>query len=346
MHKILFLPFDTLPFYTITFYFKNFGALFFSTKDFDQKMSFMYPPQYDFTNYTVDPAPSPAQPPPYNFYFEPKNVIFQPFYFAKRMARLDYDYLGHINVAKISEMGDIQSVMQLVMPIAFANLTQVEAQKRFGCPGAVHAFLILQMAVEYCLHSMANLKWESYLLQGQTQKKDKIPTDFDQRVRANYESQIQQLKSDIENRDLIIDNLTEKYSNVRRERDSLKAQLEGLKKRTTLRKLQPKEFEEEEEEGELHFSLNTNSMPQFNSSSPQVPMPPPKQQMHIDLSPKIYSKSPSSKSNPKTISSKSKPKTNPKHSSKPNSKSNSKNSKKTDSNPKPLKYLKLSSFQV
>ena len=93
----------------------------------------------------------------------------------------------------------------------------------------------------------------------------------------------------------------------------------------------------------MHFSLNTNSMPQFNSSSPQVPIPPPKQQMHIDLSPKIYSKSSSSKSNPKTISSKSKPKTNPKHSSKPNSKSNSKDSQKTDSNPKPLKYLKLSS---
>lgn len=280
-------------------------------------------PQYPYMPNSLNPDVFSSQSPPYNFYFNPVNVIYEPFLFSKRISRLDFEYMGKINVNEISSRGDIQSIMQLLHSIVFANITQVEANQ-FGSKGALHSFMILQMAVEYYLNVVGKLSWEIHNLQKERKPKNKMP-DFDQRMRANYESQIQILKNDIEKRNDIINNLSEKYQAVRRERDSLKSQLLSLKKRITLKQLRPNDFEEEEEkkdfsEGEVDFNPKFNS--KLKSSSTLLENPEKSQ-----------------------TNQKSKPQKNQK--SKPNvknRKSQTKPAKKQDTSSKqPEKYLKLSS---
>lgn len=255
-------------------------------------MSF-YTPQYPFSPNSMNPDVFSSQSTPYNFYFNPVNVVYEPFLFSKRIARLDFDFMGKINVNEISSRGDVQSIMQLLYSIVFANITQVEAQQ-FGSKGALHSFMILQMAVEYYLNVVGKLSWEIHNLRKSMKNRNKTPPDFDQRIKNNYESQIQILKNDVEKRDLIIDNLSEKYQNVRRERDSLKCQLENLKKRATLRELRPQELKEEEKD---------------DLSDSQLDFDP-----KIELNTPFISKEPKHKKinrNPRSVNSR------PKHSSKP-----------------------------
>lgn len=214
-------------------------------------MSYYGQPRNDFSQNPAFFDAFSQQSSPYNFYFNPPNIEYKPFIFAKRISRLDYEMMGNIDVVKISQTGDIQFIMSILYPIVFSNITQVEAQQ-FGSRGALHSFMILQMAVEYYLYAVGQLTWEVHQLKKGQKNQNKIPDESDQRTKAMYESQIQILKSDIKERDMIIENLSEKYSNLLRDRDSLKCQLNSLKKRNYLHKIHPKELEpEDSSEGEI-----------------------------------------------------------------------------------------------
>ena len=64
---------------------------------------------------------------------------------------LNWSLIDDVNVDQIARDMDVSSLEYLVQHIAFANLTDADAQ-RFGSRGAVKAFKLLQLGVEYLTH--------------------------------------------------------------------------------------------------------------------------------------------------------------------------------------------------
>ncbi|OHT00688.1 hypothetical protein TRFO_32549 [Tritrichomonas foetus] len=200
--------------------------------------SFFSPPrpQYYFAPDPVsaDPNVYSQQPPQY----APTNFV-QPFLFSQRVARLNFESLENVDVTQIAKTGDILSIQQLLYPIAFANITQEDATE-FGSRGALHAFLILQMAVEYFIGVVNSLMTQIQSQQHSNQQKMATTSPSpDTTLIHNYEAQIALLKKDIQSRDLIIENLSDKLSDCEIERNSLKARLQNANQRERARKLRP-----------------------------------------------------------------------------------------------------------
>ena len=214
-------------------------------------------PQYYFSPnaVTAEAGIYTTQPPS----FAPLNLI-QPFHFSKRIAKLDFQSIGNVDVTKIAKTGDILSVQQLLYPIAFANITQEDAPK-FGTRGALHSFLILQMAVEYLIGVVNSLL--SKTPPQNVKPKDPCSQPNDPLKTMNYEAQIQMLKKDIQSRDLIIENISDKLSDCQAERDALREKLNVMKERKKQERLNPI-IENEPSEGEYRFNYNPR-----HSSTPQ-----------------------------------------------------------------------------
>lgn len=64
---------------------------------------------------------------------------------------LNWNLIDDVNVDQIARDMDVNSLEYLVQHIAFANLTDADTQ-RFGSRGALKAFKLLQLGVEYLTH--------------------------------------------------------------------------------------------------------------------------------------------------------------------------------------------------
>ncbi|KAH0792581.1 hypothetical protein GPJ56_003415 [Histomonas meleagridis] len=172
-----------------------------------------YPPPdpslYDF--YASDPS--------MQAYF--KSQCQPQFTFARRINKMNWDLISNIDVSTIARNGDFASIEYLMHPIAFANITQDDL-KHFNDRGALHAFLILQMAVEVLLVRIGNTPLPSAVNQ---QK----PIEPNPQITAQYEARIDLLKKDIKSRDNIINSLTERVQVAEQERDELKTLLRTSK---------------------------------------------------------------------------------------------------------------------
>ena len=171
-----------------------------------------YPPPdpslYDF--YASDPS--------MQAYF--KSQCPPQFTFARRINKMNWDLISKIDVSTIARNGDFASIEYLMHPIAFANITQDDLT-HFNDRGALHAFLILQMAVEVLLIRLGNTPPPATTVNQQKQPNTQIT--------SQYEARIDLLKKDIKSRDNIINNLTERVQIAEQERDELKTLLRTQK---------------------------------------------------------------------------------------------------------------------
>lgn len=177
-----------------------------------------YPPPdpsfYDF--YAGDPMmqqfiqPQPQRP----------QYIFQ-----KRINKMNWDLIGRYDVGNIARTGDIASIEQLMHPIAFANITQDDAEQ-FGSRGSLHAFLILQMAVELMLQKLSTIPPTT---PNQNPMAPPTPQQHTPQIIAQYEAQVNLLKKDIKSRDTIINNLTDKLQQAEIEKQEALAAVQSLK---------------------------------------------------------------------------------------------------------------------
>lgn len=177
----------------------------------------------------------------YNYAYPNYNT---PFPFRKRVARINFNSLNNVDVLQLSKNGDVLYLQQLLYPLIFSNITQEDGEQ-FGSRGALHAFMILQLAVEYYMGVVYSLNEKLNQLQKpEKPKKEENPTQI-----MKLEAQIQCLKKDIESRDLIIDNLSEKVADLKQERNKLKVQLDSLKAKEISRRINP--LSQELSEGEV-----------------------------------------------------------------------------------------------
>lgn len=124
--------------------------------------------------------------------------------FLRRINKMNWDLLNSVDVSTIARTGDTASVEYLMQSIAFANITQEDIDQ-FGSRSALHAFLILQMGVEILLG-----KLNSSCSPIQNPPPTQQPTQIPPQLIAQYEARINLLNKDIQARDMIISNLTEK----------------------------------------------------------------------------------------------------------------------------------------
>lgn len=143
--------------------------------------------------------------------------------FQRRTRNLDWNYVGNIDVTKIGATGDTASLDELIPHIAYANISERDMNE-FNSRGALHGFMILQIAVEHLMRQNAylqqTLSQQSPQLPHQSTKPDEL---------AYYEGQVAMLKSDLRARDIIIDNLTHEIESLKSDRLTLAAQNETLR---------------------------------------------------------------------------------------------------------------------
>ena len=167
--------------------------------------------------YQATPPPEPFSPPPlYPWNSVPGQCPYHAWTsFTRRLGQLNWDWLGNVDVTRIGETGDVASIEYLMNQIAFANITERDT-KEFRSRGALHAFMILQIAVEHLIRENAALR-----------KASGPPITPD----PDLTSQIELLKRDIRSRDVIIDNLTEQVESLRHERNEALAVNDTLRRR-------------------------------------------------------------------------------------------------------------------
>ena len=200
----------------------------------------------------------PPDPALYNFYSADQQFMQMPqqprYTFLRRINKMNWDLLANVDVGTIARNGDVASVEFLMQPIAFANITQDDIQQ-FGTRSALHAFLILQMAVEILLGKLNNAC-------PQVQQQVPQPQVPPQQI-AQYEARINLLNKDIQARDMMITNLTEKLKFAERSRDEAIGQLQKNYKNPLNVNIQQKDdpinkskispIRSNNETGELHF---------------------------------------------------------------------------------------------
>ena len=142
--------------------------------------------------------------------------------FTKRQTQLDWNWLGQVDVVKIGDTGDVMSLECLMSMIAFANITERDVEE-FGSRGALHAFMILQIAVEYLLRQNGSLRAILENMRGNKGQNERSP----------LETQVDMLKKDIRSRDVIIDNLSKEIEDLKHERNQLIAENQTLRNRET-----------------------------------------------------------------------------------------------------------------
>lgn len=145
-----------------------------------------------------------------------------PYYFMRRINKMNWDMMANIDVATISKTNDTVSIDFLMRHIAFANITSDDTEM-FGSRASYHAFLLLQLSVEYLLFKLNNIPQPQYIPvpQQTTPSSSSI---------ANYEARIDMLNKDINSRDMIINQLTDRINHIEAERDELIAQLSSLRR--------------------------------------------------------------------------------------------------------------------
>lgn len=168
----------------------------------------------------------PPDPALYNFYSPEQQFMQLPqqpqpphFTFLRRINKMNWDLIANVDVGTIAKTGDTASIEYLMQPIAFANITQ-DDMKQFGTRSALHAFLILQMAVEILLSKLntshaAHPPPQPQVTQAQTSSQ----------VAAQYEARINLLNKDIKARDMIISNLSDKLKFAEKAKDEAYQQL-------------------------------------------------------------------------------------------------------------------------
>lgn len=177
----------------------------------------------------------PPDPALYNFY-SPEQQFMQmpqqpqppPFTFLRRINKMNWDLIANVDVGTIARTGDTASIEYLMQPIAFANITQ-EDMKQFGSRSALHAFLILQMAVEILL---SKLNTSAAVQQPPAQPQP--PQTQSTSQAAQYEARISLLNKDIRARDMIISDLTEKLKFAERTKEEAYKQLRSKAKNPQL----------------------------------------------------------------------------------------------------------------
>lgn len=175
----------------------------------------------------------PPDPALYNFY-SPEQQFMQlqqqpqppRFTFLRRINKMNWDLIANVDVGTIAKTGDTASIEYLMQPIAFANITQ-EDMKQFGTRSALHAFLILQMAVEILLSKLNT----SCATQAPPQPQVSQPQASSQV--AQYEARINLLNKDIKARDMIISNLSDKLKFAEKAKEEAYQQLRSKIKNPT-----------------------------------------------------------------------------------------------------------------
>ncbi|OHT11079.1 hypothetical protein TRFO_04014 [Tritrichomonas foetus] len=177
-------------------------------------------PQPEF-EYEQEQGYMPPDPALYNFY-SPEQQFMQPqqprYTFLRRINKMNWDLLANVDVGTIARNGDTASVEYLMQPLAFANITQEDMQQ-FGSRSALHAFLILQMAVELLMGKLNAAVPPPQQQQAQAQQVN--PQQI-----AQYEARINLLNKDIKARDMIISNLSDKLKFAEQARDEAYSQLQ------------------------------------------------------------------------------------------------------------------------
>lgn len=154
----------------------------------------------------------------------------QQFTFMRRINKMNWDLMGNVDVGTIARTGDVSSVEYLMQPVAFANITQEDADM-FGNRAALHAFLILQMGVEVLLNKMANMPAAG-------PRAPPPQPEMQPHQIAQYEAKINLLNKDIASRDMIINSLTERLRMAEQSRDEAYAQLQSRQAKTSKAKTQ------------------------------------------------------------------------------------------------------------
>lgn len=89
---------------------------------------------------------------PYPVYHQVVNMDPSPsFRWCPRKMPLNWNLIEEVDVDKIAQDMDVSSLEYLVQHIAFANISSADTQ-RFGNRGALKAFKLLQLGVEYLTH--------------------------------------------------------------------------------------------------------------------------------------------------------------------------------------------------
>lgn len=143
--------------------------------------------------------------------------------FQRRTSNLDWNYVGNIDVTRIGATGDTASLDALIPQIAYANISERDMHE-FNSRGALHGFMILQIAVEHLMRQNAYLQ---HLSTKNSTKETTLHQKHDEL--AQYEAQVAMLKSDVRARDIIIDNLTHEIESLKHDRLVLAAQNETLR---------------------------------------------------------------------------------------------------------------------
>ena len=176
----------------------------------------------NYPNYQQFPYGDPSMPmgPPQNF--------AAPYEFRRRINKMNWDMIGKVDVATIAKTNDVQSIEFLMSPIAFANIS-VDDNEHFGSQACLHAFMILQLSVEYLLFKLNTTPPPSYYQQQQNQfnqqnQQQPVPNQ----TITNYEARIDLLNKDIKTRDMLINSLSDKMRQAESERDALRAKLQSL----------------------------------------------------------------------------------------------------------------------
>jgi hypothetical protein len=141
------------------------------------------------------------------------------FTFMRRINKMNWDFLGNIDVGAIARTGDVNSVEYLLHPIAFANITKEDAPL-FGSRASLHAFLLLQMAVEVLLSKLANVPASAVA--------PPAPIQPHPHQIAQFEAKVELLNRDVKSRDSIITSLTDRLRIAEQGRDEAYASIQAL----------------------------------------------------------------------------------------------------------------------
>jgi hypothetical protein len=163
---------------------------------------------------------------------------------SPRRDRLNWDIAEAIAIDQIWESGDLRSVLFYTTK-HFVNATVTkEDLPKFGTPGALHAFLLLQLGVDFLLSETQRLEAESG---GDSAEAEMVYTKQIQQ----FNESIFAARREIEKRDQQIAELEKKRRAVHRESQREKAELEACLKRIRAAKKERGDEDETDEPGAI-----------------------------------------------------------------------------------------------
>jgi hypothetical protein len=146
--------------------------------------------------------------------------------FTRRSLPINWGYYSQVDVPRISTTGDRHSVELLMNNLAYGNITNADAAE-FASRGALHAFLLLQLAVEH----LAGQNYELRAIQNLPPPPPPPPPPRPTFDPQNLHARMELMKKDIAARDLVIENLTLQIQALEHERDEAFAVNQSLRSR-------------------------------------------------------------------------------------------------------------------